>query len=284
PVTAVVTAKPEKRRLAESSSRMFGSSSTTSRWASAGPVTLPIMARRAGADPARRLRISCETVPPPATPVCEGVSMLDQIVIGARFNGPPDSGNGGYSAGLAATAIGAESTGATVTLRRPPPLEVPLRVRHGPEGATVLHDDHLVAEVTPAALDEEAVPAVPYDRAVAVSVGYPGFADHPFPTCYVCGPERGRGDGLRIFPGPLPDGRAAAPWQVPEDVTAVTLWAALDCPGGWAIVAPGRPYVMGRMTARVLAVPDPGTECVVLGAVVTTEGRKAEVRSAVYDG
>lgn len=210
--------------------------------------------------------------------------MLDEIVIGARFNGPAGSGNGGYSAGLAAAAIGAESTGATVTLRRPPPLDVPLPVRHAPDGATVLHDDRPVAEVTSAVLAEDAVPTVPYDRAVAVSVGYPGFADHPFPTCYVCGPERRRGDGLRIFPGPLPDGRTAAPWQVPPDVTAVTLWAALDCPGGWAIIAPGRPYVMGRMTARVLAVPDPGTECVALGAVVATEGRKAEVRSAVYSG
>ncbi|MEV4624044.1 hypothetical protein AB0J74_35700, partial [Asanoa sp. NPDC049573] len=27
--------------------------------------------------------------------------------------------------------------------------------------------------------------------------------DHPFPTCYVCGPERA--DGLRIFPGPVGD-------------------------------------------------------------------------------
>jgi hypothetical protein len=209
--------------------------------------------------------------------------MLDQIVIGARFNGPPGSGNGGYSAGLAAAAIGAESTGATVTLRRPPPLEVPLRVRHADGGATILHDDQTVAEVTGAVLDEEPVPAVPYDRAVAVSVGYPGFADHPFPTCYVCGPERERGDGLRIFPGPLPDGRAAAPWQVPEDVTAVTLWAALDCPGGWANDLGERPMVLGRMTASVDAVPEVGDRCVVVARRLGAEGRKSFVASTAYD-
>ena len=112
--------------------------------------------------------------------------------------------------------------------------------------------------------------------------GYPGFADHPFPTCYVCGPRRATGDGLRIFPGPLPGGRTAAPWTVPADVSAVTLWAALDCPGGWAIIAPGRPYVLGRMAARVHAVPPGGARCVVTGVVARVEGRKATVRSALY--
>jgi hypothetical protein len=140
----------------------------------------------------------------------------------------------------------------------------------------------LVAEATPVPLADPPVPPVPYDQAVAASAGYPGFVDHPFPTCYVCGPRRAPGDGLRIFPGPLPGGRTAAPWQVPAGAGPETVWAALDCPGGWAIIGPGRPYVLGRMAAEVHAVPPAGGRCVVVGAVVATEGRKAHVRSAVY--
>ena len=46
--------------------------------------------------------------------------MSDSVTIPARFNGPLDSGNGGYSAGaLAALLDGA----AEVSLRRPVPLD-----------------------------------------------------------------------------------------------------------------------------------------------------------------
>jgi hypothetical protein len=37
------------------------------------------------------------------------------------------------------------------------------------------------------------------------------------------------------------------------------------------------------MTARVLAVPPAGARCVVVGAVAATDGRKAQVGSALYD-
>lgn len=208
--------------------------------------------------------------------------MRDEIVVEKRFNGPAESGNGGYTAGLVATALNAERSGAQVTLRKPPPLDAPMEVRDADSGVVVYHQEQLIAEATGATPDGEPAPAVPFDRAVAVSVGYPGFADHPFPTCYVCGPDRS-GDGLRIFPGPLPDGSTAAPWWVPEEISPATVWAALDCPGGWAILAPGRPYVLGRITARVDVVPEPGTECVVVGAVSSVEGRKAQLRSALYD-
>ena len=32
-----------------------------------------------------------------------------------------------------------------------------------------------------------------------------GLHDHRYPTCFVCGPERAQGDGLRIFTGPVED-------------------------------------------------------------------------------
>lgn len=200
------------------------------------------------------------------------------MIIASRFNGPPDTGNGGYSAGLFASAHAAVPGRAVeVTLRRPPPLDLPLTADGGqirdPGG-------EVVAEVREIGAFTAIVPPVPPAAAHRASAAYPGFTDHPFPTCYVCGPQRT--DGLRIFPGPTADGRTAAPFRAPADVDGRTVWAALDCPGGWSIIAPGRPYVMGRMAAVVSAVPEPGEECVVVGATVDVSGRKALVNSTLY--
>jgi hypothetical protein len=209
--------------------------------------------------------------------VCEGRGMR----IPARFNGPPGSGNGGWCAGVFAAAAGARIGGppVQVTLRVPPPLDTGLAFHDG----SVLAGDILVAEVAAAASAGGAVPPVPLAEAVTASKGYPGFATHPFPDCFVCGPDRAPGDGLRIFPGPLPGDRTAAPWTVPDDVSAETMWAALDCPGGWTAIGPaGRPYVLGRIAAAVTALPAPGDECVVVGALAEVSGRKATVDSSVY--
>src|SRR5262245_41531624 len=166
------------------------------------------------------------------------------MIIGARFNGPPGSGNGGYTCGLVASYV--ETVGAVqVTLRRPPPLETPLSIVGFDGGVqAVAPDGTLVAEGVPAELaaDTDPGPAVPFPQAVSASAGYRGFHAHPFPTCFVCGPARA--DGLRLFPGPLPDGRTATPWRVRSDVAPVLVWAALDCPGGWSVPLEARPYVL----------------------------------------
>lgn len=199
--------------------------------------------------------------------------------IPARFNGPPGSGNGGWSAGAFAGAFGVTAGGGTaeVTLRLPPPLETELTPAGGeirdPAGA-------LVAQVAAAEPVTDAVPRVCADDAAKAARSYRGLLDHPFPGCFVCGPERD--DGLRIFPGPVGPGRTAAPWTVPADVQAATVWAALDCPGGWAVLSPGRVFVLGRMTATVAALPEPGAACVVVGALTTVDGRKAQVLTTLY--
>jgi hypothetical protein len=199
--------------------------------------------------------------------------------ISARHNGPPTSGNGGWSAGAFAGAAGADADGRAfeVTLRVPPPLETPLTVA---DGKVTTADGTLIAEVEPVDSAGPGVPAAPLAQARDAAAGYPGFTDHPFPTCYVCGPERA--DGLRIFAGPLADGRMAAPWEVPGDVGVATMWAALDCPGGWAALRSGRVYVLGRIAVAVDALPAAGATCVVMGAAASIEGRKALVDSCVY--
>ncbi|MEU1398639.1 hypothetical protein ABZ403_21585 [Micromonospora zamorensis] len=196
--------------------------------------------------------------------------------IESRYNGPPGSGNGGWSAGVFATEAGGNEP-VEVTLRRPPPLETELTLV---DGAVRDPSGELVAEVRPAGVVDAVVPPVDLATAVAAAAHFPGLVEHPFPGCYVCGPQRA--DGLRIFPGRLPDGRTAAPFRAPEQVSEATVWAALDCPGGWAVLAPGRPYLLGRIAAVVTAPPGPGDECVVTGELLGVDGRKALVRTSLY--
>lgn len=152
----------------------------------------------------------------------------ETITIGRRFRGPEQSGNGGYASGRIAAFVDAPAV--EVTLRRPPPLETPLRVERGAV-VCVLHDDDLVAEACAAELDLELPGPVDYERVVALSAARPPDADHPFPGCFTCGPE---GDGLRLSPVPAGDGRVAACWRVAEASSPI-VWAALDCPGAFAV-------------------------------------------------
>ncbi|WIM95688.1 hypothetical protein ACTOB_007813 [Actinoplanes oblitus] len=194
--------------------------------------------------------------------------------IPARFNGPPGTGNGGWCAGVFAAAGGAGQ----VTLRQPPPLETDLEIKD----EVVYAGDRVIAELG-AGDPGPGVDPVPWDTAVAAARDYPGFTAHPFPACFVCGPERAEGDGLRIFPGPLPDGRMAAPWTAPDEVSLPLVWAALDCPGGWTVIRDGLVFVLGRIAAAVDELPVPGDHYVITSAVKDVTGRKALVDSALHD-
>ncbi|MEO6205786.1 MAG: hypothetical protein ABIO67_10435 [Mycobacteriales bacterium] len=191
--------------------------------------------------------------------------------IASRFNGPPGSANGGITAGLLA-AHGSEPV-VEVTLRRPPPLEVDLDVVDG----QLLRDGEVIAEAVPGSVDVRPPPSVGLDRAAGAT--YEGLTAHPFPTCFVCGPEHPT--GMHLFPGPV-DELVACTWT-PQESTAVLVWAALDCPGGWSADLPGRPMVLGRMVCRIDALPDAGVPHVVQGWLLGGEGRKVFTGSALYD-
>lgn len=202
------------------------------------------------------------------------------MIIERRYNGPPDSGNGGWSAGMVASAIDGP---AMVTLRLPPPLETPLTVHRDPASVRVVAPDGtLVAEATSDDVEPEPIAPIPFAVARELSAAYPGFTAHPFPTCFVCGPERLPGDGLRMFTGRLANGDTATPWSTPEDVSEVMVWASLDCPGGWSVAIEARPYVLGRITTHVDAVPAAGDDCVVMGRRLSVDGRKANVATVLY--
>ena len=210
------------------------------------------------------------------------------VVIEERFRGPAVSGNGGYTSGLLAEALGGGRDGAVeVTLRRPPPLDHKLRIEKERNQAHMFDGAHLVAEAIEAESFTVNLPDVGVDAAVEASKGYPGFLVHPFPGCFVCGTDRETGDGLRIFPGRVDDTPYfAAPWYVGGDaeVEGPVIWASLDCPSGWSADLEGRPAVLGRMTAQVLRAPRPGSTAVVMGTTFEVEGRKSFTASALFEG
>jgi hypothetical protein len=205
----------------------------------------------------------------------------ETITIPGRFNGPSASANGGYASGLVAALLGGRTE---VTLRTPPPLDRPLAVAREDGRVEVRDGDTLVAEAV--ALDgfELDVPApATVEEATEASKGYAGFRAHAYDTCFVCGPARD--DGLAIYPGPV-EGRelVAAPWTPPADVLDEIVWAALDCPSGWAVDEFSRSGVLlGRLAARIVAPVTPGEPHVVIGWPIGEDGRKRFAGSAIFD-
>ncbi|MCU1589179.1 MAG: hypothetical protein JWP11_435 [Frankiales bacterium] len=198
------------------------------------------------------------------------------ITIDARYAGPPSSANGGVTCGLLSGFVAAPAV--EVTLRRPPPLDVELRVQDGE-----LYDgDLLVASAVPGRVDLTAAPPVGVAEAVGAQSSYAGLVAHPFPGCFVCGTDRVPPDGLGLRPGPVATGVVAAAWTPITDEPFL-VWAALDCPGGWASESPGRPMVLGRMTLQRFGSPTVGEPHVVIGWTVGAEGRKTFSGTALYD-
>ncbi|WP_240641199.1 hypothetical protein [Nocardioides ferulae] len=239
------------------------------------------------------MTLSTDAIPAPAR----------ALLVPARFNGPPASGNGGWTAGALAALI-ASSVGPTVTVRlqQPPPLGTAMALQADDGWTVALRDGAPVARARAGDADLTPVPGVAFAQARAAEPGYAGHREHPFPTCFSCGVDREPGDGLRIFPGPVAavEGRSrvAATWtpqpgvagegdratrQATAPVTAPVTWAALDCVSAWACDLTGRPMVLGQMTARLDALPEVGAGHVVVGEHRGDEGRRTSTASSLYD-
>lgn len=215
--------------------------------------------------------------------------MRETLSIDPRFNGPPESANGGYTCGRIAAAIG-ESV--SVRLYRPPPLDAPLTIQqHNTHEWRVLHKDNVVAVATHSNVQAHVPKPPSYLDALALSKHYPGFKAHAFPTCFVCGPKREVGDGLRIFPGKAPEAQlVAAPWLPHEDlgdsagkVRPEFIWAALDCPGYFASIVESRVALLGELAVHIDRSVHVEEPCVVIGWRILVEGRKHKVGTALFD-
>ncbi len=218
--------------------------------------------------------------------------MAESVVIPRRFRGPPDSANGGYACGSLAKFV--DGAAVEVTLRAPPPLDVPLEVEHGDAGVDMRDGETVVAAaraVEP--LEIELPDPIDLETASETRRDAP-TEDHPFPGCFVCGPDRGPGDGLCVVCGPVPGRESELVGSVLESedwatdgglVAPEIVWGALDCPSGIAgTVVPTRGlYVLGRLTTQLLKPIEAGPEYPVVGWPIGEEGRKFESASAILD-
>jgi hypothetical protein len=230
--------------------------------------------------------------------------VTSDLIVPSRFRGPARSGNGGWTCGALAELVEACPTDhaqrwptVEVTLRKPPPLDVSITVVA--DATTAVCE---VAGATTVTRRITRVAAVGVEEAAAAEAAYPGLRQHPFPTCFSCGPGRDEGDGLRIFPGLVRDSeagrqRVAATWtphpSVAEDfhtyvgprvrAAVPVTWAALDCIGGWAGDLEERPMVLGRMTTAVESLPVVGERHVVVGELLGADGRKTFTAATLYD-
>lgn len=221
--------------------------------------------------------------------------MSEQITINRRFQGPPSSGHGGYVCGIVANLIGPS---AEVTLRAPAPLDLPLRIEKAESGEVrLLNDKVTIAEGRKAELRINIPDPPTLEESKSAAKAYPGFETHPFPSCFGCGHERTEGDGLRIFSGPVKESEIiAAPWLPDASLAGETgkvrtefIWAALDCPTGWAVVNLQKdknndiPYILlGRFVAEVREELEPGQNCVTIGWPIGNDGRKLFGGSAIF--
>jgi hypothetical protein len=214
--------------------------------------------------------------------------VAESLVIPARFNGPPDSGHGGYSAGLAARLVG---PAAEVALKAPPPLETPLAVERLADGSVVANRDGQAVMVARAApVEVELPPPVPPAVAAAADAPSP-FLDRPhaFPTCFACGPARAEGDGLRLFPRPVDGGGLfVVPWTPAHefaaggDVDPLFVWTALDCPSCAALIG-GRPIVLATLAVDLRAPVRAGEPHVIGSWQIERAGRKRTGGVALWD-
>jgi len=219
--------------------------------------------------------------------------MSSTIRIARRFCGPPETGNGGYSAGTLASLL---PGACECTLRKPIPLERDLKTESFDQHARLLADSEVIIEAVSTQLDIDLHAPIAFEQADRAMAESPALDEsHAFPTCFTCGPKRALGDGLRIFPGRLPggngDGSAFAASWIPDSsltngdvvVRPEFVWAAMDCPTGFAAGFPWRgTLVTGRLAVEQLTPVYPLRPYVVVSWPTGSEGRKFHASAALY--
>lgn len=213
----------------------------------------------------------------------------ERLTIPAAYNGPLESGNGGYASGVFAKLVDGP---AEISLRSPVPLDTPIDVDLGEADVVRLRDEEtLVAEVrSTAARGPGLTPPEPVtvEEARRASGSYALADEGPFSRCFVCGPARE--DSFGVFAGVV-EGRdvVASPWSPPAwtadeagNVRPEFVWAVLDCPTYVALYPDSMPMsFLVRMSAELEAPVKAGDEHVVMAWPIERDGRKHHAGSAV---
>jgi hypothetical protein len=213
------------------------------------------------------------------------------IQVVPSFSGMPGLALGGYVCGLAARDLGPMSE---VSLRRPVPLGTELTVERSDDGCVLRAGDAILAKGRRRDMPLEPPPAVSLGEAEEASQLYPGFRAHLFPNCYCCGPARPHGEGLRVFTGPVRGTNMVACAWIPTPSVAARdgtvrieiLWAAIDCPGIWALMVGSPPDSPDRAVTGTIAVDVRGSvrageRYVIVGWPLGRDGRKLFAGAAI---
>jgi hypothetical protein len=225
--------------------------------------------------------------------------MSEQIAIDRRYRGFADEDGtyrvalGGYVGGLLAGKLAGP---AEVRLRGIVPMGQRLEVeRHNSKRVVLSKAGAVLAEARRTELEIDAPAPVSLSEAEQASSSYPGLRAHLFPDCFTCGPAREPGDGLRIFPGPVADRElVAAPWTPDASLADSTgsllpefVWAALDCPQLWALIASAPPdsgerVVTAEMSVRIESTPQAAGRYVIQSWPMYREDRTIFAGGAVF--
>jgi hypothetical protein len=213
---------------------------------------------------------------------------MTTIAVPGRFNGPRESGNGGYTSGLIASRLQGP---VEVSLRSPVPLDEQLELTEDDDGTLrALHGETLIAEARQLPeLDLDVPAAVNPEEARRAAGNYRAPSDGLFSNCFVCG--RAREDSFGVFAGQV-EGRdlVATPWTAPAwaagddgEVRPEFVWGALDCPTYFASHLEGELTLsmLVRQRAEILAPITAGEEHVVIAWPIEIDGRKRRAGAAV---
>lgn len=220
---------------------------------------------------------------------------LGNIIIKRRFIGPPNSANGGYACGRIAAFIDGS---AEVTLRRPPPVDQEMTVREASDGSVAMYDgETLIGSGESISFASVLIEAPTFEQASKAAQRTFDASLHTLPTCFVCGPQRAPGDGLRIHVGPIDpqdeqwQGVLAAPWVPGENVADEEgfvlpefVWAALDCPTAYACSSPAgmRHILLGRQSVEILRRPGAAERCIIAAQETSHDGRKSYAAATLF--
>ena len=220
-----------------------------------------------------------------AGPLASVSRVSETFTVPARFCGPPESGNGGWTSGhlAALVAVTDGSPAASVRLRTPPPLDRAMAVRHGGARHGGGHGRRRAGRVgaagrrarprrrfprpPPSPRPRPSPTATPACTTTRSRPASPAASTATRATRCACAPARSTTAPAGT---PLPGCRARS--------TGRMVWAALDCPGAGRPASGGRPMVLGTMTARVLAAARGGRAARRHGLAARQRGTQAPLR------
>ncbi|MDH3498684.1 MAG: hypothetical protein OEM97_01045 [Acidimicrobiia bacterium] len=214
--------------------------------------------------------------------------MTAPITIDRAFQGPTGSGQGGYTAGLAAYGLTAPIR---ADFHKRIPLGSPLDLKdvdgHSRE---LCSGAELILKVAQTDTVIPTPPAVTVEAALAGRDAYPAVGHEMVPECFSCGMREG---SFEVWAGPIGDGTHYATTWTPPDWTAPDgrveapyTWAAIDCPAGAKTTLdsdPPRVALTGSMTAEILAAVEPGTTYVIVAWADAWRGRRRTSGAALFD-